>query len=542
VEGSRSNPPPSRSVPPAQDTKKEVDPPPGAIASGPSIAPPSTRENLPEDDPDTLVSRSADAKGSFAQTPLVYVLVHALDRRFTGTLVVRDATGAVGLLTLHEGAVARVESDTGTNRLGDLAVEAGLCPPEAASRAATEAARDGTRVGAALVRQTGIAPDTIKRLLKTQVQKRVAALVNLSPETTYTLHLRERSTEPFEPWAPLEVLLAAVRAWGDRPRIHGTMRFLAKQSLRLHPGGDLAGLAETQTERAAIEVMSAGDPTLEVLYRSTGGGLSSLIYVLAVTRQFEFSQKKGPAIGRAGHAERMLPGAVPAIPPPPKAPSNVEGAEPLATPYELEQSSPPVVVKTALDRPITESFVIADTLAGTARPATVAPPAPVPPPQEAQTQAQEQALGQGQGADKRGQPPKAPTSAPSAPASSAADPGSEDHTLAEAALARHDYSAAEHHAARAMHAAPKKPEYAALFAWVCACRGEDGDLPEGVRALTRVLEDHPQCEPALFYRGTLLKRAGKDKAALRDFVTILYQNPQHAGALNEVRILRKGKK
>jgi len=120
--------------------------------------------------------------------------------------------------------------------------------------------------------------------------------------------------------------------------------------------------------------------------------------------------------------------------------------------------------------------------------------------------------------------------------------GAGDFELAEAALARHDYKAAEKYASKASYADPKNPDYAALFAWVCAHGGGEDDIPEGVRALTRVLEEHPKCESALLYRGMLLRRAGKDKSALRDFVMVLYQNPSHPEALVEVRELRKKKK
>jgi lipoprotein NlpI len=112
----------------------------------------------------------------------------------------------------------------------------------------------------------------------------------------------------------------------------------------------------------------------------------------------------------------------------------------------------------------------------------------------------------------------------------------------DAALARHDFNTAEMHASRISSVAATRPDYAALFAWVGAHSGEDDALPEAVRALTRVLEATPKCQPALYYRGVLLRRAGKDKAALRDFVTLLYENPTHLQALSEVRDLRKKNK
>ena len=122
-----------------------------------------------------------------------------------------------------------------------------------------------------------------------------------------------------------------------------------------------------------------------------------------------------------------------------------------------------------------------------------------------------------------------------APIDNAADP----FKAADAALARHDFATAEAYAVNAKRSSPKDPGVAALFAWVGAHSGEEDALPEAVRALTRIVEEHPKLEPALLYRATLLKRAGKDKAALRDFVMVLYDNPTHPQALNEVRELRR---
>lgn len=490
-----------------------------------------------ENDPDTLVSRTPDAQGTFGVTPLVYALVHALDRRFTGTLTVREGSSAPAVLALDDGAVVRIDARGAGDRIGEEAVATGVCSEPQLANALAKSMRDRTRLGLELVSQADVSPEMIKHLLLIQAAKRVAQLVNLPPETSYALHLGRRLREPYEPWAPLDVVLAAVRAWGDRPRIHGTMRFIGTRPLRLHPDADLTALVTLPNERMALDAMRAGDITVETLYRSKGGGLSSLLYVLAVTRQFAFSQEKGPPMGRPF-------------------------AKPLAAPYELEPSSPPAIVIAPLERPITASFAVADTTPGAVVERTTAPypieagprpsagvpqlssprrasvvPAKAAP---AALAATEPAIP----APPLPLPPKkkdAPPPLPSAP-EQAGGAGQDDSALAEAALAKKDYKTAELHASRATHADPKRPEFAALFAWVCAHGGEENALPESVRALTRILEEHPKCEPALYFRGMLLKKAGKEKSALRDFVMILYQNPSHPQALGEVRELRKKNK
>jgi hypothetical protein len=531
-----SDPPPR---PLARDTLLDADALAPLAPDAPTSLPPPPPEGTPStagttsapgsaEDPDTLVSRTPDAKGTYGVTPLVYILVHALDRRFTGTLAVRREGQMPVLLMLDDGAVVRVDSQDVEHRLGEAAVSCGACSEALLATALAEAQREGTRLGLALVSKAGVAPEMLKTLLLLQTGKRVAQLVNLPAETSYTLHLGERAREPYEPWTPLDVILAAVRAWSDRPRIHGTMRFIGTRPLALHPDADLTHLVTLPSERAALDAMRSGQVNLEVLYRASGGGLSSLIYTLAVTRQFTFSADKGPPMGRPFAAAATAPAAAPhVLPLEASHPPHPAEAGPLATPYELEQSSPHAVVIPVLERPITESFAIADTSPGAFVRRTTAP-YPIEP--------RPNAVGLA-----RPSTPAAPAPPPTPPRAAPTRPGQDDFDLAESALARKDLKDAETHAIRATQADPKNPDYAALFAWVCAHAGEDA-LPESVRALTRVLEDHPKCESALLYRGTLLKRAGKEKAALRDFVMVLYQNPSHPQALVEVRELRRTKR
>src|SRR6185369_150003 len=98
---------------------------------------------------------------------------------------------------------------------------------------------------------------------------------------------------------------------------------------------------------------------------------------------------------------------------------------------------------------------------------------------------------------------------------------------ADALLKKNDIAGAERHIRLASDADPGQPEYMTLLAWITALRrGEPKGLPQGavsshyddlIQMLDEVLRGDPQYERALFYRGTLLKRAGKNDKALRDF-------------------------
>ena len=121
---------------------------------------------------------------------------------------------------------------------------------------------------------------------------------------------------------------------------------------------------------------------------------------------------------------------------------------------------------------------------------------------------------------------------------------SDEFRRAEEAAKRQDYDTADRILReRCTEQDAAEADFQALTAWVKANLNA-GDLSSGLNDLTFLLMSHNQLESALYYRGLLLKRSGKEKAALRDFVILAKKNPNHMGALAEIKLLREatGKK
>jgi tetratricopeptide (TPR) repeat protein len=115
---------------------------------------------------------------------------------------------------------------------------------------------------------------------------------------------------------------------------------------------------------------------------------------------------------------------------------------------------------------------------------------------------------------------------------------------AEVLLKKGNLKEAEVEARAATEGDPDQPEYKALLAWVT------GQLPERVQSgkyadliamLNEVIEKQPANERARMYRGQLLKRAGKDARAMKDFLWITENNPKNLDAAREVRLFRMRK-
>ena len=82
----------------------------------------------------------------------------------------------------------------------------------------------------------------LSKALETQIGGRVASIVNLLPETTYSFYRDVDLIAVLESDGvvsdPLSVILATVRAWGDRARIRATLARIAKHALVFHAQAD----------------------------------------------------------------------------------------------------------------------------------------------------------------------------------------------------------------------------------------------------------------------------------------------------------------
>jgi len=117
---------------------------------------------------------------------------------------------------------------------------------------------------------------------------------------------------------------------------------------------------------------------------------------------------------------------------------------------------------------------------------------------------------------------------------------------AEVLMRKNDLAGAENYAARAVNADPDQIDYITLLAWVQASRrGDPPPMKEGteskfyddiIATLDGVLKKDADHERALFYRGVLQKRAGREAKAIRDFRMVAELNPKNIDALRELRL------
>jgi curved DNA-binding protein CbpA len=109
---------------------------------------------------------------------------------------------------------------------------------------------------------------------------------------------------------------------------------------------------------------------------------------------------------------------------------------------------------------------------------------------------------------------------------------------AEILAKKHDLAGAEELAERAYKTDPEQAEYGALYAWIVA--HNPAQKQKNYAALLEILDKAVKSEPenvrVHYYRATVLKRAGKQEEAIKEFRFILSREPNNLEAGRELRL------
>ena len=263
-------------------------------------------------------AREATARGNLAATPLPHVLVYMLDHALTGSVVFeRTSAGGRGAgddtIFFVNGVPAKIRLGENVALLGEVLVEDGSLDARALDQAVEGARRLGILLGEYLVGHDLVSREALAWALEGQLLRKIAHVANLAPEIQYAYY---RDVDLLGGWGgevavshPLNPILASVRNWNDRARVRATLSRIGKHPLTLHPDSDLTNIAVMPEEQKVLDAIRAEAMPLPQLFKQNLADeevVSSLVYSLAVTRQFAFKgQKKGPMAAR-GAAWRSI--------------------------------------------------------------------------------------------------------------------------------------------------------------------------------------------------------------------------------------------
>jgi curved DNA-binding protein CbpA len=266
------------------------------------------------------VGAAQQAKGTLGGTPIANLLVYALDRRLSGTLVIEDPQKQKSAISFRRGIPSKVKLGPLVAALSELAVAAGVLDEARADATFEQSRAEGRLHGDVLESEGLVEPSALTELLVEQIAKKVEWLCGLSPESLFGYYdgqdfLQAYGGQNELPVDPLHVIWRAVRIQASAAVVDATLARLGGREARLHPRSRVNRFGFSPRERGIVDVLRAKPQPLPTLVQ-TGllpeRELKKVLYALVVTRHLDLGSGALP-IGI--EVTSILPGSAMSVPP-----------------------------------------------------------------------------------------------------------------------------------------------------------------------------------------------------------------------------------
>lgn len=258
--------------------------------------------------------------GSLEQTPLAHLLVTALDRRATGTLVLEEPSGERHGLYFEAGQPRKVKTAAPVIHLGELLLQGG-----AISRPAYEAtlarARASRRLhGQVLLAERLIEPYTLRSALSEQLCRQVTWLFERPSQTQFGFFDRENLLKDWGAQESVRVNTMALiwRGVGEHLRldqVYAVVNALGNARVALREDAPIDDFHFRGRARIIVDVLRGGAHQVDSLMRSglaTPDEISRVLCALLLTRSLALGVPSLPPAGTDAseetvHARRTAP-------------------------------------------------------------------------------------------------------------------------------------------------------------------------------------------------------------------------------------------
>jgi len=518
-----------------------------------------------------MTEAAPTAQGSLEATPLGHLLVYSLDRMLTGTLVLEESNGKRHAIYFDEGGPSKAKIEDPLLFLGRVLVEQKAITEEVYERTLAQATERGHLHGQVLLEQGQIDEHALREGLREQLSRQVLWMFGLPPDTLFGYYDRLNFLEH---WGgegvrakPLALIWRGVRDYVHRGHMAEVLQRFGDQLILLHIDAPIRRFRFEPREQAIIDVLRAKpQPLSELLTRGLAEPeyVRRLVYAMLITRQLESGIPGVEPIGvdEAPSSSRMpVAPALPLAPKPSRHPSPIGSShppiqvpepKPIESPelaafkaeiraraahgaadyYELLGVAPdaiPAVIQGAFfqlakrwhpDR-LGPDFADVRELATKvfARMSEAHQILSDPTRRKEYDELRKDGAG---GAEEQEQVQRVLRATTA-------------FQKAEVLMKRNNTLAALEEARKAVELDPSQADYIAILAWLESTQ-LNANLDEILARIEKAQRLEPNNTRIRWYRGSLLKRMGKNGKAVGDFRFIVENDPRHLDAQREIRL------
>ena len=241
-----------------------------------------------------MTEAAPTAQGSLESTPLGHLLVYGLDRMLTGTLVLEESTGKRHAIYFDEGGPAKAKIEDPVFFLGRVLVDQKAISDEAYERTLTVALERGQLHGQVLLEQAVIDEHALREGLREQLSRQVLWMFSLPPDTLFGYYDRLNFLERWGGEAvrtkPLALIWRGVREYAHAGHLAEVLERFGEQPILLHIDAPIRRFRFDRREQSIIDVLRAKpQPLTELLGRGLADPayVRRLVYAMIITRQLE---------------------------------------------------------------------------------------------------------------------------------------------------------------------------------------------------------------------------------------------------------------
>lgn len=497
------------------------------------------------------------AQGVLSKTPLAHLIVYCVEKKLRGALVFRpegdDDNASADVITLVDGWPAKIRITDPVEHLGRLLLEIGAIDDLAYNESLLALSRGGLQ-GQILLKAGKIDAATLERGLRIQLARKLGYLFERPSSTRYAYYdgvdfLQRYGGPELYPVDPGPAIFASIRSRPSMPHADATVERVSTMALRVRPGFDFTKLDLSRSEAELVDILKMQTMTPAQI-ASTGildaRASKLLTYGLLLMKAIEPAPTQ-PALKRQPTpppAPQSVASTAIAIAPVKPAGDAARRAEIVAKAKTVEGESLFQILGlpdgATTEQAKTAYFALAKRWHPDRLPADLADlRADVGRVFALMAEAYQTLSDEQRRADYLATRDAGGGTPQDRQEVARAMEASTTFQKAEFYIGKSMFAEAEPYVNKAFELDPADADHVALWCWLQANkpeRRELGRFDDLLQRLERALLDNPKSERARFYRGMVLKFAGRVGEAIRDFREIAEQNPRHTDAVREVRL------
>jgi hypothetical protein len=237
------------------------------------------------------------SQGDLRKTPLVHLLVYALDHRLGGTLLLGDPEPERTGIHFEDGVPCHLQTPADVAPLEDMLHEMGVRIDDRLSVRLQHAHGPDAPPVSALVIDGLLSEAILREALERQRARRLGYLLTLEPSTGYAYYegaeLLDASVRAEgSRCEPLELIMRGARIRAGDPEVAELLRQLGARPLPLHPDAEPARLGLDAEELAVVSELRARPRSFgQLLVRDVAPPqvARATVYALLITRFIDLS-------------------------------------------------------------------------------------------------------------------------------------------------------------------------------------------------------------------------------------------------------------